>query len=78
VPVDDPIGAYKKGRLTVARHGKRLKGELHLMRVGGGRHDKCLLIEATTPRRSTARMGATASRNMARSGWQPRKVSERD
>ena len=50
-PIGDAARAYKKGRLTFILHGKRLKGEWHLVRMGahanaGGRHDSWLLIKS--------------------------------
>jgi bifunctional non-homologous end joining protein LigD len=48
-PVGDPRSAYEKGRLTFVLHGKRLKGEWHLVRMGGrtsGKRDNWLLIKS--------------------------------
>ena len=48
-PVGDPRSGYKKGRLTFVLHGKRLKGEWHLVRMGGrasGKRDNWLLIKS--------------------------------
>jgi bifunctional non-homologous end joining protein LigD len=50
-PVGDAEASYKKGRLTFILHGKRLKGEWHLVRMGGranadNKRDNWLLIKA--------------------------------
>ena len=50
-PVGDAERDYKKGRLTFRLHGKRLKGEWHLVRMGGqanagGKRDNWLLIKS--------------------------------
>ena len=48
-PDGDPRSAYEKGRLTFVLHGKRLKGEWHLVRMGGrtsGKRDNWLLIKS--------------------------------
>ena len=49
-PVGDPHKEYTKGRLTFILHGKRLKGEWHLVRMGGKaagkRHENWLLIKS--------------------------------
>src|ERR1700748_3080186 len=48
-PVGDPRSAYKNGRLTFVLQGKRLKGEWHLVRMGGrstGKRDNWLLIKS--------------------------------
>src|SRR3978361_1841921 len=34
-PVGDPSSGYRNGRLTFILHGKRWKGEWHLVRMGG-------------------------------------------
>jgi bifunctional non-homologous end joining protein LigD len=39
-PIGDSRTAYEKGRLTFVLHGKRLKGEWHLVRMGGRGNDK--------------------------------------
>jgi DNA ligase D-like protein (predicted 3'-phosphoesterase) len=49
-PVGHAAQAYKKGRLTFILYGKRLKGEWHLVRMGGrakdGKRDNWLLIKS--------------------------------
>ena len=39
-PIGDRRTAYAKGRLTFVLHGKRLRGEWHLVRMGGRGNDK--------------------------------------
>lgn len=47
-PLGNAEESYKKGRLSFILHGKRLKGEWHLVRMGGrardGKRDNWLLI----------------------------------
>ena len=48
-PIGDPQSSYRNGRLTFVIHGKRLKGEWHLVRIGGptkGKRDNWLLIKS--------------------------------
>jgi bifunctional non-homologous end joining protein LigD len=50
-PIGDPETSYAKGRLTFILHGERLKGEWHLVRMGGrsnqpDKHDNWLLIKS--------------------------------
>ena len=50
-PIGDAAASYKKGRLTFILNGERLKGEWHLVRMGGrasagGKHDNWLLIKS--------------------------------
>lgn len=49
-PIGDAEKAYKKGRLSFVLHGKRLKGEWHLVRMGGRarieKRDNWLLIKS--------------------------------
>jgi bifunctional non-homologous end joining protein LigD len=39
-PIGDSDQSYNKGRLTFVLHGKRLKGEWHLVRMGGRSNEK--------------------------------------
>ena len=47
-PLGDADKSYRKGRLSFVLHGKRLKGEWHLVRMGkgGGKRDNWLLIKS--------------------------------
>ena len=48
-PIGDPSSSYSSGRLTFILHGKRLKGEWHLVRMGGraiGKRNNWLLIKS--------------------------------
>jgi bifunctional non-homologous end joining protein LigD len=47
-PLGDADQSYRKGRLSFLLHGKRLKGEWHLVRMGksGAKRDNWLLIKS--------------------------------
>ena len=47
-PLGDAAQSYRKGRLSFILHGKRLKGEWHLVRMGkkSGKRDNWLLIKS--------------------------------
>ena len=47
-PLGDADQSYRKGRLSFTLHGKRLKGEWHLVRMGArnGKRDNWLLIKS--------------------------------
>jgi bifunctional non-homologous end joining protein LigD len=46
-PLGDAEQSYRKGRLSFILHGKRLKGEWHLVRMGArGKRDNWLLIKS--------------------------------